>query len=232
MTQNPAIQPEILFIDDALLVINKPSGLLSVPDGYNPSLLHLKTALEPLHGTIFIVHRLDRDTSGVMIITRTAAAHQELNRQFREREIQKTYHALICGCPPWVDFLADFPLRINADRRHRTRVDFDRGQPATTRLHLLQATSQAALLEAHPQTGYTHQIRAHLAYCGYPILADPLYTFQNQRPDPRWMDRLGLHAVQITFTHPVSGQSLTFSAPYPVDFQTAIDHLQTAQNAH
>lgn len=179
-----------------------------------------------------MVHRLDRDTSGIMLLARTAPAHQELNRQFREREVKKAYHALVCGCPPWQEFLAEFPLRVNADRRHRTRVNFDHGQPAATEFQVLSSCAQAALLEARPKTGYTHQIRSHLAFCGFPIMADPLYTYQNQPPDPGWMPRLALHARQITFVHPISGQLCTFTAPCPADFDTAADHFQNKETAH
>ncbi len=232
MTLPPSVQPDILYLDETFLVLNKPAGLLSVPDGYQSSLPHLKSVLEPLYGPIFIVHRLDRDTSGVILVARTTQAHQELNRQFREREVKKIYRALICGCPPWQEFLAEFPLRANADRRHRTRVDFDRGQPATTEFRILQSCALAALLEASPRTGYTHQIRSHLAYCGFPIMADPLYTYQSQPPDPGWMPRLALHACQISFVHPLSRKLCSFAAPDPADFAAAAARLLEEETAH
>jgi tRNA pseudouridine32 synthase/23S rRNA pseudouridine746 synthase len=224
---NPIEDIPVLFEDEALLVIDKPAGVLSLPDGYDRSLPHLATILEPEHGRLWLVHRLDRDTSGVLVLARSAAAHHNLNDQFRERRVEKVYRALVAPAPDWKSRSADFPLRKDGDRQHRTVVDPERGKPAITDFKVIERYGQAALLEARPHTGYTHQIRAHLRALGCPILADTLYRLpESQDFYPPPIDRMGLHAYKITFTHPVSGETMVFKAPPPNDFETAITRLR------
>ncbi len=162
----------ILFQDDVILAINKPAGLLSIPDGYNPALPHVAGCLAPLFGRCWIVHRLDRDTSGVMILARTPAAHRELNIQFEQRQVKKIYHAFVQGQPEWTTILVDTPLRVNGDRKHRTVAAPLTGKAARRISEILERFPWGCLIEAQPHTGYTHQIRAHLATIGFPILAD------------------------------------------------------------
>ncbi|MBN2258860.1 MAG: RNA pseudouridine synthase, partial [Anaerolineaceae bacterium] len=130
MNRNSSIP--ILFEDEAILVIDKPAGVLSLPDGYDRSFPHLTSLLAPRFGQLWIVHRLDRDTSGVLVLARTAVAHHDLNDQFRERRVHKTYHALVEPSPAWERMTADIPLRKDGDRQHRTVVDPQRGKPALT----------------------------------------------------------------------------------------------------
>ena len=122
----------ILYKDEAILVIDKPAGLLSLTDGYDRSLPHLTSLLAPRFGQLWIVHRLDRDTSGVLLLARSAEAHHDLNDQFRERRVEKVYQALVTPAPAWEMTTADFPLRKDGDRQHRTVVDPQRGKPALT----------------------------------------------------------------------------------------------------
>lgn len=226
----------VLFEDAALLVVNKPAGLLSLRDGYDKNLPHLVTVLSPVFGRLWMVHRLDRDTSGVMIVARTPEAHHFLNDQFRDRDIQKTYHALVTGCPSWEEVQCDAPLRKDGDRQHRTVIDAPWGKPASTVFRVLEKLGNYALVEVRPHTGYTHQIRAHAAFLGHPLLGDALYGFKERPPElptppageppAPILSRPGLHALSITFQHPVTRQNLTFSAPYPEDFARAIKLLR------
>lgn len=211
----------ILYADADLLVVNKPAGLLSIPDGYQPELPHLAQALAPIMGKLWIVHRLDRETSGVMLLARSAHAHRVLNQSFRERSLRKLYHCLAAPSPEWQTNDLDLPLRVNADRAHRTRVDLERGKPARTRVKVSQRGESFSLLECELFSGYTHQIRAHLYYAGLGILGDALYC-------PKGLDtadvrlqapRLMLHAYEIGFAHPITGNELIFQAPYPLDFK-------------
>jgi len=217
----------ILYVDADLVVVNKPSGLLSIPDGYHPELAHHSQALAPIVGKLWIVHRLDRETSGVVLLARNAQAHRKLNETFRQRSLQKNYRCLAAPIPSWDSQDLHFPLRINADRAHRTRVDFDKGKPAQTFVRVLQRGASYCLMECAPRSGYTHQIRAHLYHAGIGILGDPLYR-------PKGFDvadsslkalRTMLHAYQIVFSHPTTNSELIFTATYPPDFEQKITEL-------
>lgn len=228
---------EILYIDDEIIAINKPSGLRTLPDGFHPELAHVRFLLEPNFGRLWIVHRLDKETSGVLLLARSEAAHRALNDQFVRREIKKEYHAICAGSPNLDQWEIDLPLRIDGDRKHRTIVDFDNGKTAATYITVRKRSKSGnSLLSARPQTGYTHQIRAHLAACDLPIVGDRLYS---TKPNPAMMsklqvikpkqafksNRLGLHAYQISFIHPVSHKECFLLAPYPDDFSSLLDQL-------
>jgi RluA family pseudouridine synthase len=224
-----------------LLAVSKPAGLLTIPDGYNPQLPHLAGLLQAKFGHLWVVHRLDKDTSGVVILARSAEAHRRLNEQFSRRSVQKTYLAIAAGHPAWEVILADFPLRVNGDRAHRTVIDSRRGKPAATDLQVqARYPSGWSLVQAQPHSGYTHQIRAHLAWLGHPIANDPLYAVPRQSPayDPNrlarlplaGLDRLALHAYRVELTHPFSGEPLVFTASQPDDFSTALYQLEAESN--
>jgi len=217
----------ILYADADLLVVNKPAGLLSIPDGYHPGLPHLAQALSPAVGKLWIVHRLDKETSGVMLLARSAEAHRQLNQSFRERALRKLYHCLAAPNPQWQSQDLDLPLRVNADRAHRTRVDLKRGKPARTLVNVLQRGESFALLECALFSGYTHQIRAHLYAAGLGILGDALYHPKalNTEDARLQAERMMLHAYEIGFKHPSSGLELSFRAPYPQDFEKKLSSL-------
>lgn len=220
----------ILWQDEALVVVNKPAGLLSLPDGYDSSQPHLRSVLEPHLGRLWIVHRLDRDTSGVILLARSATAHRALNTQFEQNRVEKCYHAIVPGAPDWDHLSVDLPLRANVGRRRRTAVDRLRGKPASTNLKVLERLDTAglgtySLIEARPQTGRTHQIRAHLAAVGYPVAGDPLYG--PPLPPSSLFQRTSLHAWQVQIDHPLAGQTLTWQAPYPEDFGAALQALRS-----
>lgn len=213
--------PILLWEDEAILVVNKPAGLLTIQDGYQPNLPHLAGLLTATYGRIWTVHRLDKDTSGVILFARSAAAHRALNAQFEARQVHKVYHALVQGTPEWDSQTTNAPLRVNADRRHRTRVDLAFGKAASTSLRVLERFRDGCLVEARPFSGYTHQVRAHLAALGLPLIGDLLYGAQET--EIIW--RPALHALRITFQHPDSGAEIVFEAPYPQDFTRAFAEL-------
>jgi tRNA pseudouridine32 synthase / 23S rRNA pseudouridine746 synthase len=218
--------PPILYEDESLLAINKPAGLLSIRDGYNPDLPHAASLLAPRYGRLWIVHRLDRQTSGVLLLARSAEAHRALNRQFEQRQTHKLYHALVSPCPAWAGQTCELPLQVDADRRHRTLAR-PGGKPARTDFRLLEPFPAAALLEAAPHTGYTHQIRAHLLALGFPLLGDALYrppSASTASLSP--IARPALHAFQLEIIHLQSGAPLRLQAPYPPDFTNAIQSLR------
>jgi tRNA pseudouridine32 synthase/23S rRNA pseudouridine746 synthase len=220
MLPSPGIP--VLFVDDHLLVVSKPAGLPTLVDGYHPEAPFLAGILKETYPALWVVHRLDRQTSGVIVFARTAAAHRLLNTQFEQRQAAKTYHALVQGVPTWDSQNVRLPLRPDGDRRHRTVVDPQRGKPAETDLLVLECFEQHALLQATPHTGRTHQIRLHLAALGHPIVSDPLYG-GTELPG---LPRLGLHAYLLRLFHPASGEQIEFTASYPEDLEQAINVLR------
>jgi RluA family pseudouridine synthase len=218
----PAIP--LLYLDDHLLVVSKPAGLPTLVDGYHPEVPYLVSILKETYPALWVVHRLDRQTSGAIVFARTAAAHRLLNTQFEQRQALKTYHALVQGLPAWDTRSVHLPLRADGDRRHRTVVDHQRGKPAETDLLVIERFENVTLLQATPHTGRTHQIRAHLAAVGHPIVSDPLYGGAELSILPR----LGLHAYSLKLFHPGSGAEMVFTAPYPQDFAQVVNLLRLA----
>jgi tRNA pseudouridine32 synthase / 23S rRNA pseudouridine746 synthase len=231
----PSATPEILYEDDSLLAISKPAGLLSIPDGYNPALPHVAGILQPAFGKLWIVHRLDRETSGVMLLAKSLIVHHNLNLQFEHREVVKKYHALVLAHPDWEEVQIDLPLRVGADRKHRTLPVPTTGKPAKTGFRVLARFDIGCLIEASPHSGYTHQIRSHLSAIGLPIMGDLLYfTVHPGAPYHKlvvssgveFIQRVALHAFSIAFIHPDRHLPIQIEAAYPRDFQTAIDQLK------
>jgi tRNA pseudouridine32 synthase / 23S rRNA pseudouridine746 synthase len=214
----------LLWCDPALLAVAKPPGLLTLPDGHNPTLPHIRMRLEPDYGRLWIVHRLDRQTSGVLVLARSAEAHRSLNAQFESHAVQKVYHAIVQGLPAWQETAVALPLRTWVGRRKRTAVDLERGKQAFTALQVLERGARHSLVEARPTTGRTHQIRAHLAAVGHAVVGDNLYGPQAMSPIPASMgiERTMLHACSLQLTHPLHGELLSIEAPYPADFMAAL----------
>jgi len=215
--------PVVVYLDDDLMVIDKPSGVLTIPDGYDPEKPHLMKILRPQYGKLWIVHRLDKSTSGLVILARNKDAHRNLNDQFSQRLVKKVYWAIVHGIPDWDRKEIDQPLRSSVGRRKRTIIDAVDGKPARTSLQVLRRLVRYTLVEAQPETGRTHQIRAHLYSVGHPILGDPLY---GDREEGSIINRLALHAKLITIDHPSSGECITFHAPEGEDFAHLLQTLK------
>ena len=230
----------LIYIDDSIVVLNKRSGLAVAADRYDPDAPRLDVSAQRVLGTLYAVHRIDKDTSGVLLYALNADAHRALNTAFQERQIKKTYRLLIHGAVSEQHFTVDLPLRADGDALHRTVVDKRRGKEAVTHFTVLETFRRFSLLEAQPVTGRTHQIRVHLAASGYPIVCDSLYG--SGKPvllseiKQRWhgdiyteqplIQRLALHAYQIEGTHPNSGMPFSFTAPYAKDFKSTVHQLQ------
>lgn len=212
---------DILHRDDHILVLNKQAGLSVLPEGWDPDAPYLRQMLEDDFGQIWVVHRLDKITSGVMVFALTAEAHRRLNRQFERHEVEKVYQAIVEGLPPWNIRNARHMLRTNVGRKHRTVVVNKRGKNSETDFKVLKRGQAEALVEAHPKTGRTHQVRVHLSALGFPILGDILYGAS----ETDLIARPALHAYSIGFTHPISDERLNFTAHPPADFQEVLKRL-------
>jgi len=211
----------ILYEDACLLIVNKPAGLPVLPDGWDKDAPYLVKLLKEQFGKPWVIHRLDKITSGVMVFARTKEAHRALSIQFEQHEAQKVYHVIVVGVPEWDQYTAGHPLRVDVGHSHRTVVDHNKGKSSETALLVLERYKGFSLIEAIPATGRTHQIRVHALTTGFPLLGDTLY----HAPATDLIARPALHAKSLTFTHPTSGERVAFSVPYPEDFQTALDKL-------
>ena len=215
---------KIIYGDNYLIVLDKPAGLSVLPDGWEKDSNYLVKMLEEQFGKIFIVHRLDKITSGVMVFARDAETHRALNIQFENHEAQKTYHAIVEGNPKWEENIARHPLRANVGHKHRTMVDDKHGKLSETRFRVIKRYQEAALLEAKPMTGRTHQIRVHAYALGHPLVEDFLYGARDQYGLTRPM----LHAQSLSFIHPATNERVKFSAPHPTDFDEAIRMIRAS----
>jgi tRNA pseudouridine32 synthase/23S rRNA pseudouridine746 synthase len=202
----------IVYRDDDLLVLDKPSGLLAVP-GRGPDLQDcLSARVQALLPAALVVHRLDRDTSGLIVMALSATAQRELSRQFAERTVEKRYVAVVFGCPPASAGTIDLPMRKDFDRPPRHKIDPVDGRPAHTAWRLIERSVDRSRLEVEPLTGRSHQIRLHLEALGHPILGDNLYAHDEARA---MSPRLLLHAARLSVTHPASGDRVAWTAECP-----------------
>lgn len=226
------IQIPIIYEDEEVLVINKPAGL-AVHTGVGQDKNTVNTWFvhkhpEALHvgedvSRSGIVHRLDKDTSGVLILAKTAKAYQALKEQFERRHTGKEYLALVFGVPGGKDGRINRPLKRSKRNPMRRTVDED-GKEAITEWRLEKAYGKKfALLRLYPLTGRMHQLRAHMHFLGYPIVGDTLYTYKRQKP-PHGVKHQLLHAEKLTLDLP-SGRDRTFVAPLPEDFRQVLEEL-------
>lgn len=234
-----------IYQDEQIVVLNKRSGLLIAQDRYDIEAPRLDLEAEKEFGKLYAVHRIDKDTSGIIVYARNPEAHKSLSMQFQEREVEKTYHCLVHGHPLWTELKVDLPLLPDGDARHRTVVNKKIGKPSLTEFRLLGSCGPYSWIEAKPKTGRTHQIRVHLAESKFCIVCDPLYS-GNQKPvrlseikrswrgdefeEQPLLSRLALHAYKLSFTHPTTNERLTFTAPYQKDMDALRKQLAKLYN--
>ena len=233
----------VLYEDSSIIVVDKPSGMVVHPAYGNPSgtlvnalLYHCKD-LAGINGVLRpgIVHRLDKDTSGVMVVAKDEEAYHHLAKQFKNRTVRKVYQAIVYGKVSADEGLIDSDIGRHPSERKRMSTRTRRGRPAITRWKKIEEFDGATLLEIFPQTGRTHQIRVHLSSIGHPILGDPLYG-RKGRPgaihDPvlrkcvKRLNRQALHAQRLEFTHPRTGERVRFVSPVPRDMEEVLEWLR------
>jgi len=249
------IEPEkipfdVVFEDDSLLVINKPPGLVvhPAPGHFTGTLVHgllyYCKDLSGIGGQLRpgIVHRLDKDTSGLMVVAKSERAFRGLAKQFKTGRVMKEYHALVHGVPRAICGVIEMPIGRHRKKRKEMTVDLERGREAATDWMRLADFLQAfSLLAVRIKTGRTHQIRVHLSYIGHPVVGDPVYGYGKNWWKGRKFSHRGvivppverqmLHARALGFIHPVTREELKFEVNYPEDMATLLSKLEELEKA-
>lgn len=232
---------ELLYEDDSVLVANKPAGTLSIPDRFGTSKGSLQSLLTEAYGKVWTVHRLDRETSGVIIFAKTEEAHKHLNDQFEGRTVDKIYLALADGKIYHDEGEMDKSIAPHPSIAGKMMTSA-KGKTALTLYRVVERFRAFTLAEANIKTGRTHQVRVHFQSIGHPLAIDPLYgkraalalseiklrnfrlgKFEEEQP---LMSRVTLHALRLSFDHPDTGERMTVEAPLHKDFQALLKQLR------
>lgn len=230
---------KVIYEDDRIIALNKPAGMLTLPDRFDRNAKSLVRILESIYENIFVVHRIDKDTSGLIIFAKDAYSHKFLNNQFMEHSLSKVYHAIIRGVFNYEELEVDIPIRANP-AGHGGMIPSARGKYALTILRPLEKYRLASLVECNLITGRQHQIRVHTSTIGYPLLIDPIYSgvsefylssikkrfnLRKNEEEIPVMKRLTLHAAYMKFEHP-DGKEMKLEAEYPKDMDVLIKLLR------
>jgi 23S rRNA pseudouridine1911/1915/1917 synthase len=223
---------DVLFEDAAVLVLNKPPGLVVHPAAGNPAGTLLNALL--FHDPIFqgleragIVHRLDKDTSGAMVVAKSEPALAELRRQFKARETEKEYLALVWGAPPESGRIETLVGRHPVHRKKQAVLK-EGGREAVSKFQTLEQFEETALLQVGIETGRTHQIRVHMAHLGHPVVGDSVYGRARKNKLPQKPQRQMLHAAKLSFNHPETGKRLSFEAPLFDDMRQLLERVRNS----
>lgn len=226
---------DIIYEDDALLVVNKPQGMVVHPAAghlsgtlVNALLYHAKGRLSAINGVVRpgIVHRIDRDTSGILVVAKTNAAHLSLAEQIKEHSVHRAYLCIAYGRFKETEFTVDKPIDRHPKDRKRMAIVAD-GRRAVTHVSVLRQYDDCALLRCCLETGRTHQIRVHLSTLGHPIAGDPVYGVKTDRLAKKYsLNGQLLHAAMLGFVHPDTQEYIEFSTPVPPYFQAILDDLE------
>ena len=241
-----ALEPEplpltVLYEDPSIIVVDKPPGMVVHPAPGNPSgtlvnaLIHHCTDLAGINGVLRpgIVHRLDKETSGVMVVAKDDEAYHQLAKQFKNRSVEKVYLAIARGHFSQNEGSIDLAIGRHPSERKRMSTRTRRGRPAVTQWKVVERFNGLTLLEIFPKTGRTHQIRVHLSAMGYPLLGDPLYGRKGGFQDSvlkgcsRRLNRQALHAHRLGFIHPRTGKRVEFISPIPQDISEVLEWLRS-----
>ena len=226
-----AVPLEIVYEDEHLVVVNKPRGMVTHPGPGNPrgtlvNALLFHCPLPGINGTMRpgIVHRLDKGTTGLLVVAKSQEAYDALATDMRQRRVQRQYLALVQGTPREGSGIIEAPVGRHPVNRKRMAV-VETGRRAVSRYEVLERFKGFSLVQVKLETGRTHQVRVHMAYIGHPVASDPTY---GGRKAP-CLEGPGLHAERLGFRHPVTGQLMEFRVPPPPDFQMALERLRAAR---
>jgi len=225
---------DIVYEDDQLLVINKPQGMVvhPAPGNYEGTLVnalmyHCKDSLSGINGVMRpgIVHRIDKDTSGLLLVAKTNEAHLSLSEQIQKKTAHRHYVCLVCGILKTRKGIIDAPIGRHPSNRLKMAVTPNNSKDAITRFEVIEYFDNATYVACDLETGRTHQIRVHMQYIGHPIIGDPLYLNKNAFD----LNGQALHAQKISFDHPTTGQRMEFSAPLPDYFEELLEKLRNTK---
>jgi len=232
---------DIIFEDEHLLVVAKPPHILAIPDRHEAKKPNVLTMLRKQFGEVFTVHRIDKETSGIMVFARNEATHKDLSLQFQNREVKKVYTALVDGTVLRQTGIIDAPLLNNLASSGKVVVNRS-GKPSETHYEVIEQFRDYALVEFDLKTGRTHQIRAHALHIGHPLMTDKIYGKREEfmlssvkrkkysagknKVERALMNRSSLHASHLTFTHPQTKERLSFTAELPKDMRATTAQLR------
>lgn len=226
---------DIVYEDHDVLVVNKPRGMVvhPAPGAEDHTLVNALMAhcadLSGINGVLRpgIVHRIDKDTSGLLLVAKTDVAHHSLAEQLKEHSVHRIYQGIVCGMVAEPEGIVDCPIGRHPSERKKMAVTEKNSKRAVTHYRVLERFPGHSLIECRLETGRTHQIRVHMKYIGYPLLGDPLYG-KGAKP-PFFFEGQALHAKTIGFVHPVSGEYMEFSVEPPDDMQTVLAELRKSK---
>ncbi|MEZ4962465.1 MAG: RluA family pseudouridine synthase [Saprospiraceae bacterium] len=232
---------DIIHEDEDIIVVNKPPFLLTIPDRFAPEKPNLFHQLNQQFGKVYIVHRLDKETSGILVFAKNETAHKELSRQFQERTTDKVYFALVEGNMHQEEGVIEKAIAPHPAHPDRMII-MAKGKPSVTHYKVAEHYKNYTLVEANIKTGRTHQIRIHFQSIGYPLAVDALYGRKDafflsdvklkkfrlgkEEEERPMMIRSSLHASKLTFEHPGTGEQITFQAELPKDFAAVVKQLR------
>ncbi|MDR0644006.1 MAG: RNA pseudouridine synthase [Treponema sp.] len=239
MERNSLQKLETIYQDASLIAVNKPSGVSVGGDRWDGDAERLDTLVEAYVGQrVWTVHRIDKDTSGVVVFAKDADTHRLLSAAFEAHIVKKRYIAVVYGVPAWRETVCDLPLAPNGNKKHLTIIDRYQGKASVTRFKIIATAGVFSVLEVFPETGRTHQIRVHASALGHPVVCDSLYC-RNPKPimlssfkrgwrgDPfdekPLLSRLGLHALEV-----ILSDGRAFQAPYPRDMKALLFQVEKA----
>lgn len=231
----------ILYEDNEYVFINKPSGILSIPDRHNAEIPNITGALRKIYGNIFIVHRLDRETSGCICFAKDEATHRYTSKLFETRDVEKFYRGIIHGTPPMPYGRIEEAIMEHPTIKGKMIINAKQGKPSITEYETLESFGMFSYLSFKLLTGRTHQIRIHCSNMGNPLVCDGLYgkdnpvfisslkkryhLSKNEEEEMPILSRIGLHAYQLTFKHP-NGKLLSIEAPLPKDMSAMLNQCR------
>lgn len=231
---------EIIYQDDAVAIVNKAAGVLTIPDRHKPELFNVYNYLEREFGEIYTVHRLDKGTSGILIFAKTKEAHKNLSQQFEDRKVEKIYLVLVDGILFEKEGEIDAPIGKHPTKSGQMIVT-RKGKPSLTLFKVIEYFKNYTLVEVDIKTGRTHQIRVHFQSVGYPLAIDELYgrndafylstvkkkyNLRKNGEERPMMSRTSLHAKRLVIAHPETGERMTFETELPKDFSAVLKQLR------